>query len=340
MRLGVIDLGTNSLRFSFWDYGSSGKAQEPRGRPTLLHRKKTMILPGQEVFANGDIPSRSVKRIVKSLKNFELQARSLKTESVIAYATCAMREARNNHQVLEIIRRQTQVPLLVISGQREAELIAQGVLRAEPRLRGRRLLIDIGGGSTELSLINHRKVLRSCSLPLGAQRLYQLFPDLMHGHVSEMRWDKTLEVRQYIQKVLHSRLKRWPHAEAKQALGSSGTIRCLGRLIMKKKAAEISKQAWIREVNEPTKKNLKYSLKELARLNISLFFLTETQLESLTGVEPARRPLLLHGSLLLEEILRYFQMDQITCTEGSLRDGILYEFEKGHLHPSKMVLVG
>ncbi len=333
MRLGVIDLGTNSLRYSFWEYEAPNGTHGHLGRPQLLHRKKTMILPGQDVFRRGEIPARSVKRILKSLKSFDTQAQILGADSVVALATCAMREAHNSKEVLQKIRQFTSVPLQVISGQREAELIAQGVFRAEPRMKARRILIDIGGGSTEISIVDNRKVIESCSLPLGAQRLFQLYPKLMKGTVSEERWEIATDLRAFVRQCLQQKLKNWPTDTANEALGSSGTIRCLGKLISRRRAANRSRQAWIRQAHSTKKGPLTYRMEELKRLNVSLFFLTETQLDTLAGVEPVRRPLLTHGALLLEEIFNHFGLRRLHCTEGSLRDGVLYEFENGLLKP-------
>lgn len=332
MRIGLIDLGTNSLRFSFWDISS-----RPKGAH-LLHRKKTMILPGEEVFKSGRIPPKSVKRMLKSLRQFEDKAQILEAEAVVAVATCAMREAKNSKSVLKEIQSKTSIPLQVISGPREAELIAQGVLRSEPRLRGTHVLIDIGGGSTEVSLIKDRKIVKSTSLALGAQRLYQLFPDLMAGGPTEIRWECSTEIRQYVQKELTKRLKSWPKPQARSALGSSGTIRTLGKLIARRRAAGQSRLAWTRQINSRRKLLPKYTYQELIKLNHGLLFLTEKQLTALAGVEPERRKLLVHGSLLLEEILNYFELEKVACTEGSLRDGVIEEIEQGVLKPRPLTL--
>lgn len=334
MRLGIIDLGTNSLRFSFWEWPEHGRTSKAQ----LLHRKKVMLLPGQNVFSKGDIPPKSVKRIVRTLKQFENQAQKLHVEDVVAMATCALREAKNSPQVLKEILSKTNVPLEIISGLREATLIAQGVLRAEPHLTSRKILIDIGGGSTEVSLVDQRKILRSCSLPLGAQRLYQKYPHLMGGHPSELRWETAQALREEIRGVLKKHLKSWSDVQTKMAIGSSGTIRSVGKLIQRRKAAQHSRLAWIRQMSAVQRGALRYQLEDLSQLNTSLFFLSERQLQSLAGIEPERRALLVHGSLLLEEILLFFNLSQISCTEASLRDGVLFEFENAKLQPRRMSL--
>lgn len=330
MKLGVVDLGTNSLRFSFWQIEAHPESVE------LLHRKKTMILPGEEVFKTGKVPEKSIKRMVKTLKQFELKAQSLGADGVVAFATCALREAKNSKSVLHEIQTKTSVPLKIISGQREAELIARGVLRSETRIRGRRILIDIGGGSTEVSLVRDRHILESISLPLGAQRLFQLFPELMLGSATELRMDLADKLRAHIRKVLSQKLKKWPRDPVEVALGSSGTIRSLGKLINRRRAAHHSRLAWIRQINTKSKTLPRYKASELTQLNRSLLFLTEKQILSLGGVEPERRPLLTHGALLLEEIMSYFELQQVICTEGSLRDGVIQEVVEGSLRPSPL----
>ncbi len=330
MRTGIIDLGTNSLRFSFWEISPTSR------RAALIYRKKTMILPGEDVFTTGKIPPKSLKKILKTLHSFEDKAEILNVDSVVAMATCALREAVNSDAILKAVYAQTTVPLKVISGKREAELIAQGVLKAEPQILGARILVDIGGGSTEVSLVHQRKILKSVSLPLGAQRLYQLFPELMQGPATELRLQMAEDIRAYVLKQLKKSCSDWPIDKASVVLGSSGTIRNLGRLITRKRAATQSRLAWIRQVSAPSKTRPKFAASELKSLNQSLLFLTPRQLETLAGVEPERRPLLVHGALLLEEILNFFSIKSVHATEGSLRDGVLFELTQGLLKPDRL----
>lgn len=329
MRVGIIDLGTNSIRFSAWEL-------HPEQRQAiLLEKKKVMILPGEDVFKKGLIPAKSVKRMKKSLVEFQARAEQIKIEGFLALATCALREAKNSKLVLNQLQQVSSIPIKVISGAREAELIAKGTLRVEPNLRGKALLIDIGGGSTELSLLKDRETQASVSLPLGAQRLQQMFPRLMEQAPTEYRLEESLEVRAFIQSLLKKHLKGWPDWQPTRAYGSSGTIKTIQKLIQRRRIAKQSRLAWVRSVGKVGmgKNHRKFSFDELRQLNQSLLFLTPKQLQQLAGVEKQRRPLITHGALLLEEILLYFSVRQIQSTEGGLREGVVAEILSGETKP-------
>lgn len=329
MRVGIIDLGTNSIRFSAWDIDQN------KNKAIMIEKKKVMILPGEEVFKKGLIPLKSIKRIKKSLIEFEAKAEQLHVEGFLAMATCALREAKNSRMVLDLLKESSTIPLKVISGKREAQLIAKGTLRVEPSLRGKSLLIDIGGGSTELSLILNRETLASVSLPLGAQRLQQLFPKLMEQAPTEYRLEESLQLRAFIQEQLAKSLKSWPELKPLRGYGSSGTIKTIQKLIQRRRLAKQSRLAWVRSVGKVglAKQHRQFNLDELRQLNHSLLFLTPKQLAQLAGVEKQRRPLLTHGALLLEEILLYFQVQKVQATEGGLREGLVAEILSGELKP-------
>ncbi|MEO5970726.1 MAG: hypothetical protein ABIQ95_12440, partial [Bdellovibrionia bacterium] len=167
MRIGIIDLGTNSVRFDI-------HSVTPPGEAHLLHREKLMIRLGEGVFLDGKLDPHAIRRAVHAFMSFKNTAERFQVEKIVAFATSALREAKDAVHLIDRIRQKTQIEIRIISGEEEAKLIALGILSHES-FKGRYGLIDIGGGSTEISICHNKNILNSASFPLGAARLQQVF---------------------------------------------------------------------------------------------------------------------------------------------------------------------
>lgn len=296
MRLAVIDLGTNSVRFDVHQIGNKNKIQ-------LLHREKIMVKLGQGVFTHGRLNDEAVKRTVHAFKGFHRLCDDLSVQRVVAFGTSALREASDGEQFVEKVRNLTGIEVRIISGQEEARLIARGILTDSKFKRERVGLIDIGGGSTELSISHKGKLMFSESFALGTARLQQLFfkktpptPEQVNSLRSYIR--DQIDLHTPDAKAL-SGLKTW--------VGSSGTIRAIEKILKKKN----------------DKKGIFFSA--LVKLNREMSSMSTDQLHQLDGMEPKRVDMILSGSLLLEELMRIFEIERVLVTDLSLRDGILNE---------------
>jgi exopolyphosphatase/guanosine-5'-triphosphate,3'-diphosphate pyrophosphatase len=293
MRVAIIDLGTNSVRFDVHSLAESGSAR-------LLHREKLMIRLGQGVFLRGKMDPSAIERTVEAMEHFRRIATGLRVRKVVAFGTSALREAADAAALVESVKKRTGIEIKVISGKEEAKFIAQGILANEKPPKGRYALVDIGGGSTEVSVARGRDVTKGDSFPLGTARLQQVF--LKRSPPRELA---VRQLRDYIGNVLRQKLQagRWPACET--LLGSSGTVRALARLIDRKASH--------------------YSVKELNELVAEMSRMTTTQLLEIPGMESKRVDMILSGAILLEEIARAFGAKKIVASEFSLRDGILEE---------------
>ena len=302
MRLAVIDLGTNSVRFDVHQIGPGNLIRQ-------LHREKLMVRLGQGVFLDGKLDRDAIRRTVHAFHSFQRTAQDLHAQKIVAFGTSALREAADSERLLGLIRSRTGIDVRVISGQEEARLIAQGVLQNEKSPKGRFALLDIGGGSAEISICRGRTVLHSESFALGTARLQQLFlkssPPRPNGPGEVSAID---QLRRYIKGVLLPKMisEEWP--KVTQIIGSSGTIRALARILKKKggggKAIEI---------------------KDLRKLVKSMGTMTTTQLLGIAGMEAKRVDMILAGAILLEECMDAVGAKQVITTDYSLRDGILEE---------------
>ncbi len=290
MRVAIIDLGTNSVRF---DVHSLDK-----GKATLLHREKLMIRLGQGVFVKGRMDPAAIERAVQAFTHFSRVATGLRVRKIVAFGTSALREAQDSGALVEEVRVRTGIELKVISGKEESKLIALGILANEKPPSGRFALVDIGGGSTEISICRGKRLFEGHSFELGTARLQQVFLRRSPPKDRELK-----RLREYIRNILGQRMRAW--AGAPTVLGSSGTVRAVAKILGNKEAS--------------------FSVQDLSELVEDMSQMTTTQLLDIPDMEPKRVDMILAGALLLEEICYMLGAKRVIPTEFSLRDGIIEE---------------
>src|SRR5690349_2133416 len=148
---------------------------EPDGRITVVDRMKEMVRLGRRAFRTGRLSDEAMELASEAMKTFARLARARRVERVRAVATSAVREATNGAAFVRRLRRETGIPVKVISGPEEARLIYRAAHHALGLERGPHLLVDVGGGSVELVLVQDGRPVWLRSLPLGAARLTERF---------------------------------------------------------------------------------------------------------------------------------------------------------------------
>ncbi len=323
MRIGIIDLGTNSVRFALFEVLPFDQSFHS------LYREKIMLRPGQGVFTSGRLPASSMERMSKAFRHFASVARQHKVWHLEAYATSALREAENSDRLVNRILTETGIQIRVISGQKEAELIALGITHNEPQLRGESLLIDIGGGSTEISFCRGRSILSSLSLDLGAQRLSQLFLTREHLQPGPLRDLALKKMRHFIQQKLRPLKAKGRGKKPQLAIGSSGTLKALAKALSteplpKKKKSKKKKKSGGRALPlKPLSQRPHFSRSQLSTLIGELVEMPQSQYTLAFAIDPKRKDLILPGAVLLEEVLFSLDVEKVTTTDFSLREGLL-----------------
>ncbi len=296
MRIAIIDLGTNSVRFDVYECEES----KP---PLRLHREKLMVRLGDDVYSSGKLNRAAMERTVEAFASFKHTAALLDVNRIIAVGTSALREAEDGEKFAAQVTKRTGIELLVISGDEEARLIALGVLNNEPLPESVFGLVDIGGGSTEISICKDKEIQLSRSIPAGAARLNQMF--FSAGAPPTAAAIESL--RSYVREKLVADFGDKPQ-RLREMLGSSGTIRALAK-ILKKNGVDRGR----------------VEKDSLSRLVAQMSTMTAEQLLSIEGLEANRVDLILSGALLLDEIMAFFRTETVFISERSLRDGILHE---------------
>src|SRR5580658_8098505 len=163
----AIDIGSNSCRLKI--------ARVVQHRLKVLHEDREVTRLGASVFESGLISPQAMADTLATLKRFYRAVQEHGADQVRAVATSAMRDARNARAFLAWVRDETGWDVEIISGLEEGRLIHRGIMNNETGTAGRCLLIDVGGGSCEISLSDHKRIKETVSVPLGAVRLTEEF---------------------------------------------------------------------------------------------------------------------------------------------------------------------
>jgi exopolyphosphatase/guanosine-5'-triphosphate,3'-diphosphate pyrophosphatase len=306
MRIAIIDLGTNSIRFDIHEVFANRKGLIQHRR---MYREKAMVRLGQDLFIHGKLNPESKRRTLEAIRSFGSTIEALSVEKIVAFGTAAVRDASDGEAFLEEVKTKTGIEFRMISGAEEAALIAKGILNnLQSPPKGTFALVDIGGGSTEITLCKGRKVHHSFSFNLGVAKLQQVFlktqpPSRQKGHSQ----DPVTELRNFIKSVVLPKMviDRWPKADS--IIGSSGSIIALAKLVNGDKDLG----------------HLAFAAKDLSRVVGRIKDLTTAELLAMNGMEPKRVDLILAGAILLDEIAQLLQARSVHTTEFALRDGIL-----------------
>ncbi|MBX7053275.1 MAG: exopolyphosphatase, partial [Flavobacteriales bacterium] len=167
MKFAAIDIGSNAIRLLIEEVYQDG--DEFHIEKVSLTRVPVRL--GEDVFATGKISEEKTKQLVKTMRAFWYLMDVHHIEYFRACATSAMREAKNSAQVIEEVYREANIPIEILSGDTEAELIFSNYFAQNLNKNANYLYIDVGGGSTELTLIRKGKKVKGQSFDVGTVRM-------------------------------------------------------------------------------------------------------------------------------------------------------------------------
>lgn len=175
MILAAIDIGSNAVRLVIKE---SEKQAEGSTKFSELNFLRIPLRLGMEVFQGGYIPQEKADMLLDAVRSFALLMKIYKVEHCIACATSAMREARNGQEIRDIIQKETDIDIKILTGKEEAFILYQTSLQETLEPGFPYLFLDVGGGSTEVTLFEKEKILFQDSFKIGAiRRLRKAVPE-------------------------------------------------------------------------------------------------------------------------------------------------------------------
>jgi exopolyphosphatase/guanosine-5'-triphosphate,3'-diphosphate pyrophosphatase len=307
MRIATIDVGSNSVHMIVCRV-------RPDASFEVIDREKDMIRLGAGAV-DGRLPDANLTTALASLAKFKRLAESHGVDEIIVAATSAIREATNGADLITAARRELDLRVRVISGVEEARLIHLAASYAIGTGSSRAVVLDIGGGSTEVSLGTAARMESGRSFKLGAIRLAERFA----ASDPLSRRDEGRLVR-HIGRETAAFLTQMRRRGFTRVIGTSGTIQALGALAI---GANASKLEDIRRVVVPAA--------DLTALRRSLVEMSLDERLKLSGLDPRRADLAAVGAVLLDELLTRLRATELTLCDFALREGLVLEYLKRNI---------
>lgn len=287
----IIDIGSNSVRLVAYE----GLTRSP----TPIFNEKALCALGRGVGTTGLLADEAMDKTLKALKRYRILTDIMKIKDVSVIATAAARDAENGGPFLKECQEITGQPVQLISGKREAELSALGVISGMQDPNG--LVGDLGGGSLELIDVLGSEISDGLTLPLGALVLQDIAAtNRKKGH-------------KYVQDML-VQAKILKKLKGRKFYAVGGTWRALARLHMKQRGYPLN-----------VIHNYIIPSQDVTDLLALVERVQSDTLGSIKSVSEARRPLLQYGALVLEEIIKRGRPSDVVISALGVREGLLFE---------------
>jgi exopolyphosphatase/guanosine-5'-triphosphate,3'-diphosphate pyrophosphatase len=293
--LAAVDLGSNSFHMVVARYS--------HGQLVILDRLREMVRLAAGLGESNRLDDAATDRALRCLERFGQRLRAMRADSVRVVGTNALRRAKRKRWFLERARAALGHPIEIISGLEEARLIYSGVVHTSPMSPDKRLVIDIGGGSTEVVIGEAFNPLLLESLSVGCVGLSALYFD--DGRISAKRFERA---RTAVRLELEPLLEAYRKMGWLQAFGSSGTVRVIGDTL--------------RALNPDHAHISLENMNSLAERVISAGHVDELDLPE---VDAERAPVFPAGLAILIEVVESLGIDRVRVAEGAMREGLLYD---------------
>jgi len=304
----AIDIGSNSVRLKI--------ATVQQHRLKTLHEDREVVRLGESVFQTGMISPDAMANTIRALKRFQKAVQMHVADKVRVVATSAMRDARNGAAFTAWVKSATGWQVEVISGLEEGRLIHLGVVSLEPGAKARCLLIDLGGGSCEVTLSDQGRMKEMVSLPLGAVRLQQEFL-----HADPPTKEEIARLKQFIDRELKKAERKLGTPRVSLVIATSGTAAALteaGVALTKKMAVRKAMPKRFERLRPTT------ATADSVRLLVDkLTKMSNVQRASIPGIGPKRSEIIIGGAMVYAHLMERMELKSFRYSPLGLRDGML-----------------
>ncbi len=296
MRLGVLDVGSNTVHLQVVD-------AHPGARPSPATNQKVELRLHEYLNKDGEITAEGVALLEASIEDAISHAKEFETEEILAFATSAIRDAKNGKEILAEINQKFEIDLQVLSGDDEAQMTFLAVRRWLGWSSGRLLVLDIGGGSLEIAVGDDERAEATVSLPLGASRLTR---EYLGSDPHTSKEIKALET--YALDAVKSSVPEdiMDHV-ADHFVATSKTFRTLARL----------GEHWFDD-------NPKYlKINSLTKMIPKLQDMSNKERAELPGVSQSRARQIVAGAIVARTVMERLHISELEICPWALREGIV-----------------
>lgn len=304
MKLAAIDIGSNSIKLLVVNAISSDSF-------VVIGREKEAVRLGHETLHNRRLSEDAISRAAETIKRYRSLAESRGAEKIFAVATASVRAAENAAEFIETVERETGIHVEIIPGVEEARLIGIAASTGCAFESESLLNIDIGGGSTEISVMHAALPVKLFSVKLGAVGLTEKF---ISGDPPQAKEISALQ--EEITSALERPTRELRGTEWRAATGTSGTILALGEIISAKPKTKS---------NGAEKGEKCFSLAELEKFIENLVELNLSQRLKSFDITQQRAEIIVAGSCILRGVMKALKISEIMTCNYSLREGIIID---------------
>jgi exopolyphosphatase/guanosine-5'-triphosphate,3'-diphosphate pyrophosphatase len=301
MRIAAIDIGTNSVHMIV-----------VRIRPDLsfevVDREKDMVRLGAGGLDGRRLTDAAVSAALQTLTSYVRLAESHGVDEIIATATSAVREAENGDDFVAMVRQQVGIRIRVITGTEEARLIHLAAAYAAGVGGQTAVIVDIGGGSVELTAGTAARMQSGRSFKIGVIRLTERFVT-----TDPLSADDERRIERFVQRQTSAHIRALTTKGFHRVIGTSGTILALGAL-----ASGATGDL----------RNRRVTVKQLRRLRRTLTSMTLDERLAMPGLDPRRSDVVVAGAVLLDTLLGSLGTADLTLCDFALREGLILDYIK------------
>ena len=295
MKFAAIDIGSNSIKLVVVEAAASDSF-------AVLSREREVVRLGHETLLKGHLSRAAILRATACIARLRSIAEARGAQRIVATATAAVREANNSANFIKAIEEKTGIRVEILSGIEEARLIGVAASHGCGAKGAPTLNIDIGGGSTEISIFRDGLPIKLLSMKLGAVGMTERFLTSDPPRARALEVLRT-EVRAALERPARElRDYRWEHVT-----GTSGTILAIGNTL----------RDWT--------SNKQINVQELGRFNVTLSEMTTVERRSAARITVQRAEIIVAGGLILEGIMRALGIESLTTCEWALREGVIID---------------
>ena len=303
MKIAIIDFGTNTFNLLIADTTDTKNIQ-------YIHSSKEAVKLGQGGITRKLITPAAIDRAMSALDKHYQIIKDNKVEKVYAYATSAVREARNGKEFLKSVKEKFDLYVNIIPGDREAELIYKGVRQSCKFTSEKYLILDIGGGSNEFIIADNKKIYWKESFKLGMARQLELF-----NPGDPISQELIIKIQKFLKEELQSLFEAMETYKPKVLVGASGSFETFYALLKNKYSGKYSNNSATREIFMDDY----FDLGEiLIKSNIE-------ERRIMPGMEEVRVEMIVLATIFVNFTIEKCGLEKILFSEYALKEGIIAE---------------
>lgn len=300
-KVGIIDLGTNTFNLLIANVNSFNYS--------VLHKTKISVKLGEGGIHKGFIAPEAYQRGLEALKVHKKTLLDHQIQNYYAVATSAIRSSDNGTQFVEDVKQQLGILINIIDGDKEADLIYNGVKKAINFNENPKLIIDIGGGSTEFIIANKSQVFWKKSYQLGAARLLEQFKPK-----NPIELDDFNAIDSHLSNILKDLLEICETYEIDSLIGSSGSFDTLAEMISCRKG---DCGVWKKE------SYFNFHMHDYNEIQRIIYVSTLEERLKMKGLTPMRADMMVISVIIINYILNNLAIHELQLSRYALKEGLL-----------------